>query len=98
MTAAKMETTAARRTPHLVSAFETRAFGAEGVRIGDLNGDLVPDVAVANYHTDDISVLLGLGDGTLAEATHHAAGDTPLSVAIGDMNNDDIPDLAAAIS
>jgi hypothetical protein len=34
------------------------------VAIGDLNGDQVPDLAVANIDSDNVSVLLGLGDGT----------------------------------
>ena len=37
-------TTAARPAPHLVSSFETHAFGAEVVRIGDLNADGSPDL------------------------------------------------------
>jgi len=35
---------ARRRGPHLVSAFETHLFGADGLRIGDLNGDGAPDL------------------------------------------------------
>ncbi len=40
--------------------------GAEpaSVAIGDLNGDQVPDLAVANEYSDDVSVVLGIGDGT----------------------------------
>ena len=36
----------AGRVPHCVSAFETRDFGAEGIRIGDLNGDGAPDLLI----------------------------------------------------
>ncbi len=58
------------------------------VAIGDLNGDQVPDLAVANVSSDNVSVLLGLGDGTFAAAMHYAAGVEPESVAIGDLNGD----------
>ena len=40
--------------------------GPLSVSIGDLDGDGVPDLAVANRFSDDVSVLLGAGDGTFA--------------------------------
>ncbi|MCH7792817.1 MAG: VCBS repeat-containing protein [Planctomycetes bacterium] len=70
--------------------------GPNSVAIGDLDGDQVPDLAVANGLSDSVSVLLGLGDGTFAAAAHYAAGDGPLSVSIGDLDGDQIPDLAVA--
>ncbi|MHC4697141.1 MAG: FG-GAP repeat domain-containing protein, partial [Planctomycetota bacterium] len=68
------------------------------VAIGDLDGDQVPDLAVANHASDNVSVLLGLGDGTFAAAVHYAGGDRPSSVAIGDLDGDQMPDLAVASS
>src|SRR5688500_14294847 len=38
------------RTTHLVSSFATREFGADTVRIGDLNGDGAPDVLFTQTH------------------------------------------------
>ena len=38
--------------------------GPSSVAIGDLNGDTHPDLAVANQYSDNVSVLLGNGDGT----------------------------------
>ncbi|PYN06158.1 MAG: VCBS repeat-containing protein, partial [Candidatus Rokuibacteriota bacterium] len=64
------------------------------VVVGDLNGDGVPDVAVANYGSHDISVLLGHGDGTFQAAVNLPAGDFPASVAVGDFNRDGKLDLA----
>ena len=51
--------------------------------VGDLNGDEVPDLAVANVGFHDVlSVLLGVGDGTFAGAVHYDAGDVPIFVAM----------------
>ena len=72
----------------------------EFIAIGDLNGDQVPDLVVANSGTypdvGNVSVLLGVGDGTFAAAMHYAAGNSPRSVAIGDLDGDQVPDLTVA--
>ncbi|MHC4219824.1 MAG: hypothetical protein ACYSU7_15390, partial [Planctomycetota bacterium] len=68
----------------------------ESVAIGDLDGVNGPDLAVANVWSDDVSVLLNLGDGTFAAAVAYAAGDGPKSVAIGDLDGVNGPDLAVA--
>jgi hypothetical protein len=44
---------------------------------------------------DNVSVLLGNGDGSFA-ARSFAAGRVPYSVAVGDFNGDGAPDLAVA--
>ena len=62
--------------------------------IGDLNGDGRPDLAVANFSSDSVSVLLGYGDGTFGAVTDYGTGRYPLAVAIGDLNVDGRPDLA----
>ena len=64
------------------------------VAIGDLDGDQVSDLAVANGDSDIVSVLLGLGDGTFAAAENYSAGNGSNSVAIGDV---DAADLAALL-
>ena len=67
--------------------------------LGDLNGDGVPDLAVASAHHSHgrVSVLLGLGDGTLAAPLVNDFGyKEPWCVASGDLNGDNIPDLATA--
>ncbi len=64
--------------------------------LGDLNADGALDVAVANYRTDDVSVLLGVGDGTFGEAARYGVGDGPRSIAIGDINADGALDVAVA--
>ncbi|MCH8147560.1 MAG: VCBS repeat-containing protein, partial [Planctomycetes bacterium] len=64
--------------------------------IGDLDGDEVPDLAVANWSNDNVSVLLGFGNGNFAAAVNYAAGNAPVSIAIGDLNGDEVSDLAVA--
>ncbi|MCH8150393.1 MAG: VCBS repeat-containing protein, partial [Planctomycetes bacterium] len=63
------------------------------VAIGDLDGDQLPDLAVANRDSDNVSVLRGVGDGTFAAPAHYAAGDGPTSLAIGDLDGDQVLDL-----
>ena len=36
------------------------------VTTGDFNGDGITDLATANFNSDDVSVLVGNGDGTFA--------------------------------
>ena len=50
------------------------------VTTGDFNGDGITDLAIANRYSNDLSVLLGLGDGTFAEQQVFAAGIRPRSV------------------
>src|SRR6266849_667885 len=63
---------------------------------GDFNGDGVLDLAVANYSSNDVSVLLGNGDGSFQLARNFAAGMYPVSIAVGDFNSDGWQDLAVA--
>jgi len=67
-----------------------------GVAAADLNGDRKLDVAVANYDSNNASVLLGNGAGSLSAAVNFPAGTHPRSVAVGDFNRDGAPDLAIA--
>ena len=57
--------------------------------IADLDGDGAADLVTANFNSDDVSVLLGNGDGTFQAAKAFAAGDganpwrLPISTATG---------------
>ena len=92
-------------------AFASQAFGSfgpatdfavgispESVAIGDLNGDNNRDLAVANYDSDTVSVLLGDGTGSFGPRSSFDVGSAtePTSVAIGDLNGDNNLDLAVA--
>ena len=80
--------------------------GPRSVAIRDLNRDGNLDLAVANLETDpfddgivlsnNISVLLGNGDGSFQTAVNYDA--TGVSVAIGDLNDDGNLDLVTEAS
>lgn len=71
--------------------------GPETVVMGDFNGDGALDLAVANTHGSDVSILLGTGTGSFAAATNFATlGLTPRDIAVGDFNGDGTQDLAVA--
>ena len=66
------------------------------VAIGNLSGDAIPDLAVANGLTNNISVLLGTGSGAFGAASNFPSGLSPRSVATGNFNGDSFTDLAVA--
>jgi FG-GAP-like repeat/FG-GAP repeat len=72
------------------------------VAAGDVNGDDIPDLAVANFGYEwfgipgSVSVLLGNGDGTFQAARNFAAGSGPKSVVLGDANGDGLLDLVTS--
>jgi hypothetical protein len=66
------------------------------VALGTLDGDAHLDVVVADVGSDNVTVLLGDGDGTFASAPTVAAGSEPTDVAVGDVNGDQVLDLAVA--
>ncbi|MDX6365948.1 MAG: hypothetical protein QOK30_1024, partial [Nocardioidaceae bacterium] len=81
--------------------FSTGNGGPLAVVTGDFNSDGKLDLATANSGTNDISVLMGNGDGTfVTPATHFSTGSNsnPNSLAIGDFNEDGKLDLAVSLS
>ena len=47
------------------------------VAVADLDGDGAPDLVTANAYSDDVSVLLGNGDGSFQAQQRFAAGPWP---------------------
>ena len=64
------------------------------VTSADFNGDAQRDLAVANIFSDNVSVLLGNGDGTFQAAQNFGAGDGPRDILNVDFNGDGFLDLA----
>jgi hypothetical protein len=66
----------------------------QGIVIADFNGDGKLDIAVANSGSNNVSILLGNGDGTFRPAENFDAGNSPSAILLGDFNGDGNPDLA----
>ena len=64
----------------------------------DMNGDGNLDLVVANRSSDDISVLLGRGDGTFGPplVTSTGPGTGPYAIAVADFDLDGVPDVVTA--
>jgi type II secretory pathway component GspD/PulD (secretin) len=64
----------------------------------DFNADGNQDLAIVNQTTDNVTILLGKGDGSFAAATgspiSSGVGKGPVAIAAGDLNGDSKPDLA----
>ncbi|HKW63479.1 MAG TPA: FG-GAP-like repeat-containing protein [Candidatus Acidoferrum sp.] len=64
----------------------------------DFNADGNQDLAIVNQATNNVTILLGKGDGTFTKATgspiSSGIGNGPVAIAAGDLNADSKPDLA----
>jgi hypothetical protein len=67
------------------------------VAVGDFNGDGILDMALANFGSNSVTILLGDWAGNFtATASSPATGDSPIAIAAGDFNGDGNLDLAVA--
>ena len=83
------------------SGTDTRiAVGAapNSVEIADFNRDRIPDLAIANSRSNNVTILLGDGKGGFVEAkgSPFPAGHSPNDICIGDFDGDGKLDLAIA--
>ncbi|MFO0860545.1 MAG: FG-GAP-like repeat-containing protein [Phycisphaerales bacterium] len=73
-------------------AFPT-GISPSSVAIGDLDGDGKPDLAVANFSDNTVSILRNTGNSTFVDMVTKATGTNPQSVAIGDFDRDGRADI-----
>ncbi len=70
----------------------------QAIVTGDFNGDGRWDLATVNGTSDDVSVLLGNGNGTFRSAVSFGVGKIPLALVAEDMDRDGVLDLVLALS
>jgi uncharacterized protein (TIGR03437 family) len=68
--------------------------------VGDFNGDYIPDLAIVDSGSNNLTLLLGTGNGGFktGPGSPYPVGANPMSVAMGDFNADGVPDLVIANS
>jgi acetyl esterase/lipase len=67
--------------------------------VGDVDGDHIPDIAVADAASNQIALLRGNGNGTFQPPQYFGTGGTaPTDPKIADFNGDGIPDLVTTNS
>lgn len=64
---------------------------------GDFDGDLVPDVAVANTGANSVSVYKNNGGGSFTRSDYSITGTQPADIQSADFNRDGRGDLALAL-
>lgn len=69
------------------------------VTVGDIDGDLKPDIIITNYASSTVSVLRNtstIGTISFLQKVDFTTGSSPMSLAIGDLDGDGKPDIAVA--
>lgn len=74
------------------------ANGPAAVAVGDFNHDGVPDMAVVNSKSSNVSILLGNGDGTFRQTGNIPVGFGPVAALSADFNGDGLMDVAVLAS
>ncbi len=71
----------------------------DAIAVGDFNNDGKLDLAVADFGSSNLTILLGNGNGTFTAMSSLAVGtQKPTSLAVGDFNGDGNLDLVVQVS
>jgi FG-GAP-like repeat len=75
--------------------------GVISLAIGDLDGDGLPDIAMASLYPQGQGYVVTMtqdptAPGTFTNAASYAGAGQPVSIVIGDLDNDGLPDLVTA--
>jgi FG-GAP-like repeat/Thrombospondin type 3 repeat len=92
---------AAQRPVVAAPIFPGQQFGPESaahLATADLDGDGRVDLVFTNDSTDDVSILLGHGDGSFGFERRFPAGSHPDLIVVGDFNGDGRRDVAVTSS
>jgi len=77
--------------------FQTYPTGLSPMSVitGDFNQDSILDLAVTNYNSDTLSIMLGNGNGTFQTQQIYSTGNGsgPREITTGYFNNDTVLDL-----
>jgi hypothetical protein len=63
------------------------------VAVVDVNSDSKPDIIVANSGSNNVGVLLNVGNGTFTAQTVYLTGSAPYWLAVVDVNSDNKTDI-----
>lgn len=86
-----------RMTPPL--SFLAAGVGPTDVQVGDVNGDCIKDIVVADSGSDVVAVFIGCGDGTFFPGRRYPVGPPgsfPHRFELADVNGDKRLDIVTA--
>lgn len=82
------------KKPRLVP---TQPFGdPDGIAVGDINGDHIPDIVASNSLGGSVMILIGKGTGKFEPAVKKYVGNSPEAVVLGDFDHNGHLDIATA--
>lgn len=79
-------------------AVHTNVHSPIHIVIADLNADNKLDLAISSARTDNLSIMLGNGNGTFQAPVTYAVGDEPRQLGVADFNGDTKPDVAINVA